>query len=66
MSKKAFEIKVGDILCIEYGAPENYVSFKAKAVFATDAKIIVLADSKFGNETFVFRSDESIMTVPCT
>lgn len=66
MSKKACEIKAGDVLCIEYGAPENYVSFKARAVFATDDKIIVLADSKVGNETFVFHPDETAMVVPET
>lgn len=64
MKKKAFEIKAGDILCIEYGAPENYVSFKARAVFATDDKVMVLADSKVGSETFVFRASESVMVVP--
>lgn len=66
MSKKACEIKSSDTLCIEYGAPENYVSFKVRAVFSTDDKVIVLADSKVGNETFVFRTDETVMIVPGT
>lgn len=64
MNKKACEIKAGDILCIEYGAPENYVSFKVRAVFATDDKVVVLADSKVGNETFVFHVNEAVMVVP--
>lgn len=58
------DIKAGDNILLEYGAPDNYVSFRARGVFSTDSKIMVLADSKVGNETFVFRPDEKIMVIP--
>lgn len=64
MEKRAIEIKAGDTIMIEYGAPDNFVKFKVRGVFSTDAKIMVLADSKVGNETFVFRPDEKVMVVP--
>ena len=49
---------------LEYGAPDNYIEFKIRAVFSTDSRIMVLADSKVGNETFVFFPDEKVMVVP--
>lgn len=64
VEKRAIEIKAGDTIMIEYGAHDNFVKFKVRAVFSTDAKIMVLADSKVGNETFVFRPDEKVMVVP--
>ena len=64
MEKRAIEIKSGDTLCIEYGAPENFVDFKVRAVFMTDARVMVLADSKVGNETFIFRPDGKVLVVP--
>ena len=64
MEKKAIDIKVGDNILLEYGAPENYVPFQARGIFSTDSKIIVLADSKVGTETFTFRPDEKLMVIP--
>lgn len=64
MNKKAIDLKVGDIMLIEYGMPENFVSFKARSIFSTNDKVVILADSKAGSETFVMDPEEKIMVVP--
>lgn len=64
MEKRAVNISAGDNLCIEYGAPENFVTFKVRAVFQTDARVMVLADSKVGNETFIFRLSDKVIMMP--
>ena len=64
VEKRAFELRAGDSVMLEYGAPDNYIEFKIRAVFSTDSRIMVLADSKVGNETFVFFPDEKVMVVP--
>ena len=53
MNKKSIDLKVGDIMLIEYGMLENFVSFNARAIFSTNDKVVILADSKVGSETFV-------------
>lgn len=64
MDEKVKNIKAGDSICVEYGVAGNYVPFKVRAVFATDTKIMILADSKIANETFVFQPDETVLLVP--
>ena len=64
MTKRAIDIKAGDILCIEYGAPDNYVSFKVRATFSTDTKVMILADSKVGTETFVLDTKKEVLVTP--
>lgn len=64
MNKRADEIKAGDTLCIEYGAADNFVDFKVRAVFSTGSKVMILADSKVGNETFVMDPQKELMVIP--
>lgn len=64
MEKRAIDIIAGDNISLEYGAPDNYVTFHVRGVFSTDSRIMVLADSKAGNETFVFQPNEKIMVIP--
>ena len=64
MNNKACEIKAGDTLCIEYGAPDNFVNFKVRAVFSTDSKTMVLTDSNVGSETFVLDPETKVIVVP--
>lgn len=64
MNKKAIDLKVGDIMLIEYEMPENFVSFKARSIFSTNDKVVILADSKVGSETFVMDPEEKIIVVP--
>ena len=63
MNKKSIDLKVGDIMLIEYGMPENFVSFNAREISSTNDKVVILADSKVGSETFVMDPEEKIMVV---
>lgn len=64
MNKKAFEIQAGSTVLVEYGIPDNYVPFKVRAVYATESKVVLTAESKVGNETFVLRPEEELLVLP--
>ena len=64
MNKKAIEIMAGSTVLVEYGVPDNYVPFKVRAVYATESKVVLTAESKVGNETFVLRPEEELLLLP--
>ena len=64
MNRKAFEIQAGNTVLVEYGIPDNYVPFKVRAVYATESKIVLTAESKVCNETFVLRPEEELLVLP--
>ena len=64
MNKKAIEIMAGSTVLVEYGIQDNYVPFKVRAVYATESKVVLTAESKVGNETFVLRPEEELLVLP--
>lgn len=64
MYKEAIDVQAGNTILVEYGEPDNFVPFKVRAVFATESKVVFTAESKVGNKTFVFRTEEKLLVMP--
>lgn len=64
MYREAIDVQAGNTILVEYGEPDNFVPFRIKAVYATESRIVLTAESKVGNETFVFRPEEKLLVMP--